>query len=232
MRILVADDDSDIRNVVGAVLQREGMRVTFAADGAEAIQHLQTRTIDLAILDLMMPRVDGFEVLRHIRSRGIDQPVIFLSARGEETSQVLGLGLGADDYIVKPFSSAALVARVKAHLRRYQALKEREPQAERTITIRELRIDLAACEVSLAGKRIALTAREYELLCFLASHPGQVFTREQLFRQVWGEEYYSDDNTVTVHISRLREKLDCRGGQEQWIQTVRGLGYRFAGDAR
>lgn len=229
MKILVADDDQDIREAVAACLQREGLQVCFAADGEEAIRCLTQDNVDLALLDVMMPKCDGYEVVRRIRGQGIDKPVIFLSARGEEVSQVLGLELGADDYVVKPFSGASLVARVRAHLRRYGESRGVSGRAH-IIRYGDLSINSSSCEVVISGRLISLTAKEYELLLFMASHHSQVFTREQLFRQVWGEDYYGDDNTVTVHISRLREKLEEHQAKPRWIVTVRGLGYKFVGD--
>lgn len=223
--ILVVDDDKDIRHAVGACLRREGFNVCLASNGREAL-NVMSQGVDLVVLDVMMPELDGHEVVCKARAQGFDRPIIFLTARDEEFSQVLGLGLGADDYVNKPFSCAALAARIKAHLRRYQQLKDTTSPAS-IIRQSHLEINLSACEVALKGVVLTLTAKEYELLCYLASNPGQVFTREQLFRQVWGNECYGEENTVTVHISRLREKIEENPAAPRYIVTMRGLGYRF-----
>lgn len=228
-QVLIVDDDDEIAGVVATYLKREAIQSGRAADGGEALSMALAGGWDLILLDVMLPIMDGFEVCRHLRLQGLDLPILFLTARGEEVDQVLGLGLGADDYIMKPFSGLALVARVKAHLRRYRELRhpQREP-VDQPLRFSGLTIDPLACEVSRDGLPVTLTAREYELLLFLARHPGQVMTRGQIYRNVWGEAYYADDNTVMVHIRRLREKIEPDPAEPRYIQTVRGLGYRFA----
>jgi DNA-binding response OmpR family regulator len=231
-RILVADDDDAIADIVTTYLKREGASVVRAADGVQALDFGRIGGWSLILLDMMMPRLDGFEVCRRLRAESVDVPILFLTARGEEIDQVLGLGLGADDYIVKPFSGAALIARVKAHIRRYRELKGATPAAQvELLRFPGMEIDLAGCEVRVGGKHVALTAKEFELLKFLATHMGRVFTRGQIFGNVWGEDYLADDNTVMVHISRLREKIEPDPGDPAYIITVRGLGYRFTGGA-
>lgn len=233
-RVLVADDDDAIADIVATYLKREGATVVRAADGQQALELARLGGWSLILLDVMMPRLDGYEVCRRLRAESVDVPILFLTARGEEIDQVLGLGLGADDYIVKPFSGAALGARVKAHIRRYRELKgggtAREAETE-LLRFPGLEIDLAGCEVRVNGKSVSLTAKEFELLKFFASHKGRVFTRDQIFRNVWGEDYLADDNTVMVHIRRLREKIEPDPGSPTYVVTVRGLGYRFTGGA-
>lgn len=233
IRILVADDDHDIAEIVSTYLKREGALVVRAADGQAALEQARLGGWSLILLDVMMPRMDGYEVCRRLRAEGVDVPILFLTARGEEIDQVLGLGLGADDYIVKPFGGAALTARVKAHIRRYRDLKGATTGAAPVELLRfpGLEIDLAACTVMAGGKPTNLTAKEFELLKFFAGHKGRVLTRDQLFRNVWGEEYLADDNTVMVHIRRLREKIEPDPANPSYIITVRGLGYRFTGGA-
>lgn len=233
-RILVVDDDDAIADVIASYLKREGLTAVRAADGVTALERGREGGWGLILLDVMLPRLDGHEVCRRLRAEGVDVPILFLTARGEEIDQVLGLGLGADDYIVKPFSGAALVARVKAHLRRYRELKGAaasggaEPEVLHFV---DLDIDLAGCEVRRGGQPVALTAKEYELLRFFALHKGRVLTREQLFTNVWGQDYLADDNTVMVHIRRLREKIEQDPANPRYLVTVRGLGYRFTGGA-
>jgi DNA-binding response OmpR family regulator len=174
------------------------------------------------VLDLMLPGIDGLEVMRRVRDRST--AIILLTAKGEESDRVIGLRLGADDYVVKPFSPAELVARVDAVLRRVDTVPERAP----AMTFGELEIDPGARQVRLDGEPVALTAREFDVLLFLARHPGQAFTREQLMDHVWQYAFYTDTSTVTVHIRRLRAKLEADPDQPRWIETVWGVGYRFA----
>lgn len=230
VRILVVDDDDAIADILATYLRREGWLVERAATGSAALAAARAGGWHLMLLDVMLPGVDGFEVCRTLRAEGIDLPILFLTARGEEVDQVLGLGLGADDYIAKPFGGAALVARVKAHLRRYRELKGggAAPEPE-VLRFPGLEIDLAGCRVYRDSRPVSVTAREFELLRFLASRPGRVFTREQIFEGVWGETYLGDDNTVMVHIRRLREKIEPDPAAPRYVVTVRGLGYRFAG---
>ncbi len=224
-RILVVDDESSILEVVQKYLAREGFQVSTARDGEMALAAFNKQPSDLIILDLMLPKVDGLEVFRRLRTRS-GVPVIMLTAKGEETDRVVGLELGADDYITKPFSPRELVARVKAVLRRSGGTAPAGP-GERPITRGEVHIDPGARSVQVQGKPVELTGKEFDLLWFLASHPGQVFTRAQLLDQVWGYEYYGDASTVTVHVRRLREKIEPDPGDPRYISTVWGVGYRF-----
>jgi len=232
VRILIVDDDDAIAGIIGTYLKREGFAVERAADGQAALDAAAAGGWDLILLDVMLPKLDGYEVCRRLRADHMDVPILFLTARTEEIDQVLGLGLGADDYITKPFSGPALVARVKAHLRRYREFKgaAASPAAE-VLRFPGLEIDLAGCTVKREGEPVSLTAKEFELLRFLASNKGRVFTREQIFRHVWGEDYLADDNTIMVHIRRLREKIEPDPAAPTYIITVRGLGYRFSGGA-
>jgi two-component system, OmpR family, response regulator ResD len=225
--VLVVDDEPTIAEVVARYLQRAGYHARIAGDGPTAVQLARTLRPDLVVLDLMLPGLDGLEVMRRIRDDDRDRiAVILLTAKGEESDRVIGLRLGADDYVVKPFSPAELVARVDAVLRRMDT----SPEAEQPLEFDGLRIDPAARQVLVEGREAQLTQREFDLLLFLARHPGRVFNRNQLMDAVWQYSFYSDTSTVTVHIRRLRAKIE-RGdgdGEPRWIQTVWGVGYRFS----
>jgi two-component system response regulator ResD len=225
--ILIVDDEPTIVEVVGLYLQREGFRVLSAGDGVSALEIVEQQRPDLVVLDLMLPGLGGLEVARRLRAGGT-LPIIMLTARGEETDRVVGLELGADDYVTKPFSSRELVARVKAVLRRTQpAAAAPEPAPATVLVIGGLRLDAAARSVTLDGQPITLTAREFDLLMFLMRNPGQVFTREQLLDHVWGYTFASDMSTVTVHIRRLREKIERDPASPKLLQTVWGVGYKL-----
>lgn len=223
-RILVVDDERAIADIIKFNLEKEGYLVQTAYDGVEAMEKMHNSDIDLAILDVMMPKKDGFEVLREIRA-DYNIPVLMLTAKEEEVDKVLGLELGADDYITKPFSMRELVARVKSNLRRVDYLNK--PDNNTIIESDELKIDLERYEVKKQGEVVELTLREYELLKYLAASPGQVFTREQLLEEVWGYEYYGDIRTVDVTVRRLREKVEDEDGEFKYILTKRGVGYYF-----
>ena len=222
--VLVVDDEPTIGEVVARYLERAGYATRVAADGRAALAAVDERLPDLVVLDLMLPGIDGLEVVRRIRDAGRDRTaVILLTARGEESDRIVGLRLGADDYVVKPFSPAELVARVDAVLRRYDTSPDPEPP----LGFGALRIDPTSRRVYLDGVEASLTQREFELLLFLARHPGQAFTRYQLMDRVWRHTYVSDTSTVTVHIRRLRAKIEPEPQRPRWIQTVWGVGYRF-----
>lgn len=223
--VLVVDDEPTIREVVELYLRREGFDVVVAPDGPSAIAAIGRRRPDLVVLDLMLPGLGGLEVLRQIRADG-SLPVILLTARGEEADRVVGLELGADDYVTKPFSNRELVARVKAVLRRSQP-PTTAPAAPAALAVGGLRLDAAARSVTLDGRPVGLTAREFDLLAFLMRHPGQVFTREQLLDNVWGYTFASDLSTVTVHVRRLREKIERDPANPTLLQTVWGVGYKL-----
>ena len=224
--ILVVDDEPTIVEVVELYLLREGFKVLTAADGHAALSAVQQQRPDLVVLDLMLPGMSGLDVTRQLRAGGA-LPIIMLTARGEETDRVVGLELGADDYVTKPFSPRELVARVKAVLRRAQPAAAPEPADAHVIAIGGLRLDAAARSVTLDGQPISLTAREFDLLLFLMRRPSQVFTREQLLDNVWGYTFASDMSTVTVHIRRLREKIERDPTNPTLLQTVWGVGYKL-----
>ncbi|WP_406678162.1 response regulator transcription factor [Moorella sp. ACPs] len=219
-RILVADDEAGLRQLVRLYLEKEGMEVAEAATGRQALEKLQQDKYDLLILDLMMPDGDGWSVCRAVRQK-MDLPIIMLTARGEEMDRLLGFELGADDYVVKPFSPRELVARVKALLRRAGAGLQRGEQLQ----FPGLSIDIAGREVKVDGRTVNnLTPKEFDLLLFLARHPGQVMSREKILEKVWGYDFYGDLRTVDTHIKNLREKL---GRERGFITTVWGVGYKF-----
>ncbi len=222
-RILVVDDEPAIRDVVERYLRREGFSTLSASDGEEALT--QAADADLIVLDLMLPRLDGIEVCRRIRAQS-DVPIIMLTAKSEEIDTLLGLRIGADDYMTKPFSPAELVARVQAVLKRTGA-GGRSP--DDTVRVGTLRINPRLRTVERGNESIDLTAREFDLLHFLASSPGQVFTREQLLDQVWDYHFPGDTSTVTVHVRRLREKVEPDPVRPRYIKTVWGVGYKLEG---
>ena len=221
--VLVAEDDLASRLALARSLERHGYSVLEAADGEEAVAVFAAHRVDLVVLDVGMPRLDGFGVLQQLRQTS-DVPVIFLTGRAEEVDRVVGLELGADDYVLKPYSLRELVARVRARLRRSSG-SAAPVESTAVIEHGDLRIDPMAHEVFVAGQRVELTTREYELLVFLAGNPRQVFTREQLLESVWGTRY-QDPATVTEHIRRVRVKVEGSGGRS-WLTTLRGTGYRF-----
>lgn len=224
-RLLVVDDEVKIRELVRAYLQKEGYGVVEAGNGREALEKIRSSGFDAIILDVMMPGMDGLELCREIR-KSSDVAIIMLTARGEEIDRILGLELGADDYIAKPFSPRELVARVKAILRR---VKKGDPAGKPQALIEAggLRVNDDTREVTVNGRPVALTPKEYDLLITLARRPGRVFTREQLLEQVWGYDFFGEARTVDTHITRLREKIARAGGNEQYIATIWGVGYKF-----
>ncbi|MCT4612617.1 MAG: response regulator YycF [Clostridia bacterium] len=224
-KILVVDDEKAIVDILDFNLQREGFEVIKAYDGEEALEKFDEHSPDLILLDLMMPKKDGLTVCREIRTKS-NVPIIMLTARAEEVDKVLGLEMGADDYVTKPFSVRELVARVKANTRR--VVKEvSEGIEEKILKDGDLSVDLNRYEVSKNGEDIELTVREFELLSFLMTQKGQIFSRESLLEQVWGYEYYGDVRTVDVTVRRLREKVEDVSSKPTYIMTKRGLGYFF-----
>jgi DNA-binding response OmpR family regulator len=226
MTVLVVDDEPNIVEVVSAYLQKEHFSVVTASDGETALQKVAEHNPDLIVLDVMLPRVDGLEVCRKVRSNS-NVPIIMLTARGEETDKLIGLGIGADDYMTKPFSPRELVARIKAVLRRAATSAPQEPGAESVLRFSGLKINPKTRSVETDKGTVELTAKEFDLLLFLASHPFEVFTRTQLLDQVWDYSYYGDTSTVTVHIRRLREKIEPDPMRPRYIKTVWGVGYKF-----
>jgi DNA-binding response OmpR family regulator len=226
-KILVVDDEPNIREVVSLYLRRDGHSVVTAADGEEALRLYRQTQPDLVVLDLMLPKVSGLEVCRRIQAEE-RVPVVMLTARGEEEDRIVGLGIGADDYVVKPFSPRELAARVEAVLRRVNEARSGSG-TEKLMVFGDLRIDPNAREVKIRDAPVTLTAREFDLLHHMASHPRRVFTRDQLMETVWGYAFAGDTSTVTVHIRRLREKIEPDPARPRYLQTVWGVGYRFAG---
>jgi DNA-binding response OmpR family regulator len=222
--VLVVDDEPTISEVVARYLERAGYSATTAGDGIEALQVAGECDPDLVVLDLMLPELDGFEVLRRLQADGEKRtPVILLTAKGEHDDKLAGLRRGADDYIVKPFSPSELVARVDAVLRRARPVSS----AAEPLHFDGLEIDVRARRVSRDGEEVQLSQREFDLLDFLAAHPGQAFSRDQLMDRVWEAALYSDTSTVTVHVRRLRAKIEPDPERPRFIQTVWGVGYRF-----
>ncbi|MEG7965003.1 response regulator transcription factor [Bacillus cereus group sp. Sample30] len=230
IRILIADDDKEIRNLLKIYLERELYMVDTAINGDEALQLFNQNNYNLVILDLMMPKVDGIEVCRKLRDK-TNVPILMLTAKDHEVDKILGLSIGADDYITKPFSIHEVIARVKALMRRFLVLgSDANTQEKTTLTFKGLLIDLNTYTVHTNKEEINLTGKELELLKFFTSNPGQVFTKTQLFRNVWDDNYIEDDNTVMVHIRKLRKKIEVDPSNPKFIQTVWGIGYKFVGE--
>jgi DNA-binding response OmpR family regulator len=225
-RILLVDDEQPIQTLLSFPLQRDGYEVVQAADGRDALARFDEQVFDLVVLDVMLPRMDGLEVCRRLRAKGETVPIIMLTAKSEEIDKVLGLELGADDYITKPFSMREFRSRVKAALRR-SGMARTDTDDERPIEVRGLRIDPGKRTVSRSGEVIATTYVEFEILAALARSPGRVFTRDMLLSRVWGDSAYRDPRTIDVHIRHLREKIEADPKEPEYLFTVRGVGYRF-----
>lgn len=224
-KILVVDDDTNICELLRLYLTKEGYQVTVANDGEEGLEKFNQVKPDMVLLDVMMPKMDGLEVCRRIRKAG-NTPVMMLTAKGETFDKVLGLELGADDYMVKPFDAKEVVARIKAVLRRCQTTTAAAESTEGVIEFDNLRLDMNSYELRVKDKVVEAPPKELELLNCLASHPNRVYTRDQLLDEVWGFEYYGDSRTIDVHVKRLREKL--AGASDKWeLKTVWGVGYKF-----
>ncbi|WP_425448870.1 response regulator transcription factor [Dethiothermospora halolimnae] len=225
--ILIVDDEKEIGQLIRDYLKGEGFQVILAFDGEEGLKAYRKYDPILAILDIMLPKLDGIEICKIIRNESTI-PILMLSAKKSETDKILGVGFGADNYITKPFSPSEVVARIKAQLRRYTKLSS--PKDNRNILkFEKLEIDVKAYNVYLDGKEIDLAAKEFEILTYLSTNINQVFTREQIFNHVWGYREYGDINTVTVHIRRIREKLEKDPKKPKYIKTVWGVGYKFDG---
>ncbi|MGP4106360.1 response regulator [Virgibacillus sp. L01] len=227
-RILIIEDDKSIAALEQDYLEIEGFEVVIASDGETGLEAVSSRQhYNLILLDLMLPNISGFELCKKIRKNS-DIPILMVTAKDEDIDKVRGLGLGADDYIVKPFSPSELVARVKAHLARYERLIKTNDTTE-DIHKGELRINIASRQVFIHEKEVPFTTREFDLLTFLAKHPNQVFSKEHLFEKIWGIESIGDTATVTVHVKKIRKKIEKDTANPQFIQTVWGSGYRFKG---
>lgn len=227
LRILIVDDEKDLVDLLSYNLEKEGYAVLRAYDGEEALKILRSRKPDLILLDLMLPGVQGMEICKIVRKtpETAGLPIIMLTARGEEVDRIVGLEMGADDYVTKPFSVRELLARVRAVLRRYEAAPAED---RKTIRYGDLFIDHDAHEVTLAGRKVALSPTEFRLLWFLARTPGRVFTREILLDRVWGDDTFVEPRTVDVHIRRLRAQIEPDLSTPRFVLTVRGVGYKFA----
>ncbi len=225
-KILVVDDEESIVKIIGYNLKKEGYEVLCACDGEKGYELAVAEKPDLILLDIMMPKMDGYEVCKKIREKS-NVPIIMLTARAEEVDKVVGLELGADDYVTKPFGNRELMARVKAHLRRTDAQKEENETSENSGKYGDITIDFDRYEVYKRGEVIYLTVREFELLKFLATQKNQIFSREALLEKVWGYEYFGDVRAVDVTIRRLREKVEDDPGKPRYIITKRGIGYYF-----
>ena len=228
-KILVVDDEAVIRDVVRRYLEHDGFAVCEAADGEEALAAIREEEPDLIILDLMLPLIDGWTLTRLLHREASPIPIIMLTARNETNDRIRGLDQGADDYVVKPFSPREVVSRVRAVLRRARSTDPTEEAPPEPIEVGDFCLDYATRRVTVRGKALSLTAREFDLLWFLARHPAQVFTREQLLDSVWGYDFHGDASTVTVHIRRLREKVEDDPSDPRYIATEWGVGYRFRG---
>jgi DNA-binding response OmpR family regulator len=224
MSILIAEDEKELRDLLQLNLEKEGYRALCAKDGKEALALFFENSVELCIFDIMMPELDGIQLLSRIREKS-NVPIIMLTARGEELDKVISFRLGADDYLVKPFSMAELLARIAASLRRSREYSI--PKTAPLLQIGELVLDTNSCSVRKTGTTIELNAKEYLLLKFLMENPERVYTKQQLYHAVWQEDYLYDDNTVMVHISRLRNKIETDPSKPEYIITIKGIGYKF-----
>lgn len=227
-KILIIEDEKEIAELVRDYLELEGYQVYMSFDGEQGLRDFREHNPVLVILDIMLPKIDGMEVCRSIRNES-SIPILMMSAKKSDIDKILSLGLGADDYITKPFSPGELVARVKAQIRRYTLLSSPIASKNNLIKFNELEIDNQGYNVYLSGKKINLSAKEFEILSFLALHPQQVFTREQIFDRIWGYNEFGDIKTVTVHIRKIREKIEKDPSNPIYIKTVWGVGYKFDG---
>ena len=225
-RVLIIEDEVEIADLEKDYLELSGFEVEIETDGTVGLKRALTEDFDMYILDLMLPGIDGFEICKQIREEK-NTPILMVSAKKDDIDKIRGLGLGADDYITKPFSPSELVARVKAHLARYERLIGSNTPENDTIEIRGIRIDKTARRVWVNGEEKQFTTKEFDLLTFLAENPNHVFTKEELFRQIWDMESIGDIATVTVHIKKIREKIEMNTNKPQYIETIWGVGYRF-----
>ena len=225
-RILIVEDDRKIAQLESDYLESNGYETKIIEDGKKALSELKTNHYDLILLDLMLPEVDGFDICRQVRQEK-NIPIIMVSAKKDDIDKIRGLGLGADDYMTKPFSPSELVARVKAHLARYERLIGSNVEQNEVIEIRGLKIDKTARRVWVNGEEKSFTTKEFDLLTYLAGHPNHVYSKEELFREIWDMESIGDIATVTVHIKKIREKIEYDTSHPQYIETIWGVGYRF-----
>ncbi len=225
-RILIIEDENAIAELERDYLELSGFEVEVANDGQKGLEKALSNDYDLIILDLMLPNIDGFEICREVRAEK-NTPIIMVSAKKDDIDKIRGLGLGADDYMTKPFSPSELVARVKAHMARYERLVGSAVEENKIIEIRGIKIDITARRVWVNGEEKTFTTKEFDLLTFLASHPNHVYTKDELFSEIWDMESIGDIATVTVHIKKIREKIEFDTSKPQYIETIWGVGYRF-----
>ena len=226
-RILVVEDDENLQLLYRSVLEHAGFSVVTASSGTEALARLENFHVELIITDIMMPEMDGYELLESLRDGKIELPVLMITAKADFEDKKRGFQLGTDDYMTKPFSPSELVARVKAHMERYNRLIGSNVQKNDIVEIRGIKIDKTARRVWVNGEETTFTSKEYDLLTFLAENPNRVFTKEELFREIWDMESVGDIATVTVHIKKIREKIEFNTAKPQYIETIWGVGYRF-----
>ena len=227
-KVLIVEDEDAIAEIERDYLELSGFDVTLASDGKEGLDIALKEDFDIIILDIMLPGKDGFDICKEIRKEK-DIPIIMVSAKKEDIDKIRGLGIGADDYMTKPFSPSELVARVKAHLARYERLLTNNKPENEIIEIRGIKIDKTARRVFVNGEEKSFTTKEFDLLTFLAEHPNHVYTKEELFREIWDMDSIGDIATVTVHIKKIREKIEADTSNPQYIETIWGVGYRFKG---
>ena len=225
-KILIIEDEESIAELEKDYLELSGFEVEIENDGKKGLEKSLSENVDLILPDIMLPNVDGFEICKTIRSKK-NTPIIIVSAKKDDIDKIRGLGLGADDYITKPFSPSEMVARVKAHLARYQRLVSNSKPANEIVEVRGIKIDKTARRVWVNGEEKNFTTKEFDLLTFLAENPNHVYTKEELFREIWGMESLGDIATVTVHIKKIREKIEYNTAKPQYIETIWGVGYRF-----
>ena len=227
-KVLIVEDEDAIAEIERDYLELSGFDVTLASDGKEGLDIALKEDFDIIILDIMLPGMDGFDICKEIRKEK-DIPIIMVSAKKEDIDKIRGLGIGADDYMTKPFSPSEFVARVKAHLARYERLLTNNKPENEIIEIRGIKIDKTARRVFVNGEEKSFTTKEFDLLTFLAEHPNHVYTKEELFREIWDMDSIGDIATVTVHIKKIREKIEADTSNPQYIETIWGVGYRFKG---
>ncbi|MCR5829643.1 MAG: response regulator transcription factor [Lachnospiraceae bacterium] len=225
-KILIIEDEQAIAELEKDYLELSGYEVEIESEGTTGLQKALEKEVDLIVLDLMLPGTDGFEICRRVREEK-NTPIIMVSAKKDDIDKIRGLGIGADDYMTKPFSPSELVARVKAHLARYERLLGSVPRENTVVEIRGIRIDKTARRVSINGVEKPFTTKEFDLLTFLAEHPNHVYSKDELFREIWDMDSIGDIATVTVHIKKIREKIEANTAKPQYIETIWGVGYRF-----
>ncbi|HJQ29325.1 MAG TPA: response regulator transcription factor [Rubrobacter sp.] len=232
VRVLIVEDDPAVRDVVEHALAREGMETETASDGEKAIASLSVaKPFDLVVLDVMLPGMDGISVCQELRnsdSPSSDAPIVMLTARDDETSVVVGLEVGADDYVTKPFRPRELVSRARAHLRRRRLDSKNLPKEDNTLQFPGLEVDIFGRRVFVEGREVGLTAKEFDVLALLASHPGRVYSREQIMRHLWNGEFFGEERAADVHVQHIRKKIEPDTKNPRYVQTVRGVGYKFA----